>query len=192
MSRRVLGVLIAATVAGCADSSSTEPEAVVVPVFSHQAGDPHGAELHFKTHLTGDEEVPPNEARGQGQAIFRLSKDGTSMHYKLIVSNIENVFMAHIHTGAFGTNGPIVVWLYPQCQTGNAAVCGRLIEGRTQGVLDEGTLTSADVRAAGPFTNLTVAQRFAALIAEIRSGNTYVNVHTTQLPGGEIRGQLPN
>jgi len=192
MTRRLLGVLTAVAAAGCADPSSTEPETFVVPVFSHQAGGPHGAELHFKTHLTGKEEVPPNNSRAQGQVIFRVSEDETSMDYKLIVSNIQNVFMAHIHTGAFGTNGPIVVWLYPQCQTGNASVCGVLIPGRTQGVLDEGTLTSADVRAAGPFTSLAVSARFAALLAEIRSGNTYVNVHTTQLPGGEVRGQLPN
>jgi hypothetical protein len=28
------------------------------------------------------------------------------------------------------------------------------------------------------------------LIEEIKAGNTYVNVHTTQHPGGEIRGQI--
>ncbi|MGH2603614.1 MAG: CHRD domain-containing protein [Dehalococcoidia bacterium] len=33
-------------------------------------------------------------------------------------------------------------------------------------------------------------QPLSALIAQIQSGNAYVNVHTTQFPGGEIRGQL--
>jgi hypothetical protein len=160
----------------------------VAPVFSHQAGDPHGAELHFKTHLTGDEEVPANDSRAQGQAIFRLSSDGTSMDYKLIVANIRNVLQAHIHVAAVRTNGPIVAWLYPQCITPTCST--RLILGRTQGVLDEGTLTVADVR--GPLGSLPVGDRFAALIAAIRAGNAYVNVHTVAFPGGEIRGQLPD
>jgi hypothetical protein len=47
-------------------------------------------------------------------------------------------------------------------------------------VLAEGTFTASDVSAIS----------FADLLAAIRAGTTYVNVHTTQFPGGEIRGQL--
>jgi hypothetical protein len=189
MTRRVLSVLVATAVAGCADTSSTEPELLVAPVFSQQAGDPHGAELHFRTHLIGDEEAPvPIDTRAQGQVIFRLSEDGTSMDYKLIVANIENVTQAHIHLGQPGVAGGVVVWLYPQCPRPN--VCStRLIEGRSQGVLAEGSVNVDDVR--GSFL-LGQPDPFAALIANIRNGNAYVNAHTTQHPPGEIRGQLPD
>src|ERR671919_160322 len=97
------------------------------------AGQP---EAHnFVTHLSGDEEVPPVDTRAQGQAIFHLSKDGTSFAYMLIVANIENVTQAHIHCGAEGVNGPIVVFLFPFTPTGVTA----------NGVLSEGTITNADV-----------------------------------------------
>ena len=184
MTRRLHGVLIAALAAGCADAGPTQPETFLVPVFSH-AGTPHGSELHFKTHLTGDEEVPPNPSQAQGQTIFRLSEDGTSLDYKLIVGNIRNVTQAHIHLAQPGVNGGVVVWLYPQCP--KPSPCStRLIPGRTQGELGEGTITLADLRGA-----LNTAA-FSALIEHIRSGNAYVNVHTSQIPGGEIRGQLPD
>jgi hypothetical protein len=188
MSRPLKAVLVAAIAAGCADAGPTQPDTLLVPVFSHGAGTPHGAELHFKTHLTGDEEVPSNPSRAQGQAIFRLSEDGTSMDYKLIVANIRDVTQAHIHLGQSGRNGGIVVWLYPQCPRPTSC-SAQLIPDRTQGVLDEGTLTVADVR--GTFL-LGQPDPFAALLARIRIDSAYVNVHTIPLPGGEVRGQLPN
>jgi hypothetical protein len=74
-----------------------------VPVFA--AGGNSGVNLG--THMTGAEEVlivpagapTPADSRAQGEAIFRVSDDGKSVDYKVIVANIENVFMAHIHTG---------------------------------------------------------------------------------------------
>ena len=144
--------------------------------------DPTGTLLktsnNFQAHLNGGAEVPPATTNAQGEAIFRLSKDGNSIYYKLIVSNIENVRMAHIHLGAAGTNGGFVVWLYP------SAPPMQLIPGRFDGVLAEGTITSSDLvngLAGGSLTDL---------LNEMKSGNAYVNVHTDQYPGGEIRGQI--
>ena len=90
-----------------------------------------GLNANWSDHLTGTEEVPVRETGAQGQAIFHLSKDGTSLDYKLIASNIDNVFQAHIHSGAPGVNGPIVVWLYPS----TAPTPGPVGGGRTDGVL---------------------------------------------------------
>lgn len=133
---------------------------------------------NFRAHLSGAEEVPPAETRAQGQAIFQLSKDGNGLRYKLIVANIENVTQAHIHLAPAGVNGPVVVWLYP---SGPPPV---LIEGRFQGVLAEGTITAANL------IGLLAGQSLDALIEEFESGNAYVNVHTNQFPGGEVRGQI--
>jgi hypothetical protein len=155
------------------------------------------AQRNFRAHLSGAEEVPPAgvvvETLAQGQAIFQLSKDGDAIHYKLIVANIENVFMAHIHKGARGTNGPVAVWLYPS----TAPVPGPLGQGRTDGVLVEGTFTAANLvnQAATGITSLE------QLLAEIENGNAYVNVHTNDgvapantgpgdYPGGEVRGHI--
>ncbi len=141
---------------------------------------------NFRTHLTGDEEVPPNESAGQGQAIVRVNDDETEIRYRLIASNIENVFASHIHVGAADVNGPVVAFLFGPVPAGG---------GRTDGVLATGTITDEDL--VGPLAG----QPLSALVEEIEAGNAYVNVHTDDgvgdantgpgdLPGGEIRGQL--
>lgn len=133
---------------------------------------------NFQAHLNGDSEVPPVDTRAQGQAIFRLSSDGNSIYYKVIAANINNVLMAHIHLAPAGSIGDVVVWLYPD------APPPQLIPDRFNGVLAEGTITDSDL--VGDLAGMSIAD----LLAEIINGNTYVNVHTTQNPGGEIRGQI--
>lgn len=144
-----------------------------------------GTNRNFTTHLSGDEEVPPRDTRAQGQAIFHLSKDGTELHYKLIVANIENVFAAHIHCGTVGVNGPVGVTLFVGAPGG----------GRVDGVLAQGTVTAPDSGNGCGWADL------ADVVDAMRSGNTYVNVHTNDgvpptntgpgdFPGGEIRGQI--
>jgi hypothetical protein len=133
---------------------------------------------NFRAHLTGGQEVPPAETLAQGQAVFQLSKDGTMLHYKLIASNIENVLQSHIHLASPGVNGPVVAWLYPSSPP------PLLIPGRFNGVLAEGTITADDL--AGPLAG----EPLSSLVEAIMAGNTYVNVHTSQYLGGEIRGQI--
>jgi hypothetical protein len=132
----------------------------------------------FVAPLSGAQEVPPNDSLARGQAVFRVSADGTSIHYRLIVANIENVTQAHIHLAPAGANGPVVAWLYP------AAPPSQLIPGRSSGVLAVGTITEADL--VGPLTGQTVTD----LVARMDAGEAYVNVHTSQFPPGEIRGQI--
>jgi hypothetical protein len=146
---------------------------------------------NFGTQLQGRYEVPMRDTNAQGQAIFRLSDDGSSVDYKLIASNIENAFMAHIHMGPATDTGPIVVWLYPS----TAPLQGPFGSGRHDGVLAEGTFSAANF--VGPLAGHPMSD----LIAAIQSGDAYVNVHTNDgvdgvntgpgdFPGGEIRGQL--
>ena len=143
------------------------------------------------THLKGRYEVPLRNTNAQGEAIFRVSDDGNSVAYKLIASNIDNAFMAHIHMGPPAVNGPIVVWLYPS----TAPVPGPVGSGRHDGVLAEGTFTAANL--VGPLAGHPLSD----LLAAVEAGNAYVNVHTNDgqdgintgpgdFPGGEIRGQL--
>jgi hypothetical protein len=146
----------------------------------------------WSVHANGAGEFPVRETQGQGQGIFKLSADGQSVQYKLIASNIDNVFMAHIHQGPPESIGPIVVWLYPGTAVNVTAPLG---SGRTDGVLVEGTFTAANL--TGPLQG----QPLSALIAAMESGNAYLNFHTNDgvaptntgpgdFPGGEIRGQI--
>jgi hypothetical protein len=153
------------------------------------------AGANFRTHLTGADEVPARETQAQGQATFRLNNDGTELYYKLIASNIDNIFMAHIHYAPAGVNGQIIVWLYP------AAPPAVPIPGRHDGELAEGVITGMNILEVGPFAGLSPQARLDLLVHEMESGAAYVNVHTNDFvnppntgpgdfPGGEIRGQI--
>lgn len=138
------------------------------------AGSP---DLNFRTHLSGD--AAGSDSAGQGQGIVRFSADGETVYFKLNVANIENVTMAHIHVAATpGGAGPPVLWLYPDSPP------PLLIEGRVQGTLGEGTATAADL--VGPLAGHSLEDLRTAIL----EGRAYINVHTLQYPGGEIRGQL--
>lgn len=145
----------------------------------------------WSVHANGSQEVPARDTQGQAQAIFHLSKDGSSLDYKLIASNIENVFMAHIHMAPPGNNGMIVVWLYPS----TAVAPGPVGAGRTDGVLVEGTITAANL--VGPLAGAELKD----LVDAMNAGNAYVNLHTNDgvgdtntgagdFPGGEIRADV--
>ena len=173
--RRVRSLIMAVAVTALAwGAVSATPAAAQPP-----------ADRNFVTHLDGDEEVPVRATSGKGLAVFHISKDGTSVDYKLIVTGIDNVFAAHIHLAATGVNGPIVAFLFE----------GVPASGRHNGLLAEGTITAADL--VGPLTG----QPLSALITQMRAGTAYVNVHTDDgvepintgagdFPGGEIRGQI--
>lgn len=128
----------------------------------------------YVAHMTGSNEVPPVETKGQGQTVFQLNADGTELSFRQTVANLENVRFSHIHAAPAGQNGPIVVTLYP----------GPTTSGRTQGVLVEGTITSSDLE--GSLSGMALSD----LVALIEAGNAYVNVHTDAQPSGEIRGQI--
>ena len=184
MRNRVFAALLAVGVAGAAAACSkapapTQPAPITIPVqieTAMHAGDAH----NHRTHLTGDAERPvPNDSKAQGQAIFQVSGDGTQIRYQLMVANIQNVTQAHIHccAGIDGSAG-IVVWLYP------SAPPAQLIPGRSQGVLGEGVITPSSLVGS------LAGQSLSVLLDRIASGLAYVNVHTSQFPPGEIRGQI--
>jgi hypothetical protein len=146
---------------------------------------PSAALQDYRASLSGAQEVPPRSTPATGTAFFQLSDDGMSIAYTLTVSNISNVFAAHIHCGAKGVNGPVGVTLYMGTPGGGAF----------EGTLAKGTITAPDPGNNCGWTDL------AAVVAAMNSGNTYVNVHTNDgvaptntgpgdFPGGEIRGQI--
>lgn len=199
VSRATSFLLVCAAASGaalaCVDGGGEPTAPFAVPVFEHSAGSAMSNGGNFGTTMSGDEEVMPagviNTSNARGNSVFQLSADGQSLQYKLIVANIENAFQAHIHMAPAGSNGGIVAWLYPS----TAPVAGPQGQGRIQGVIAEGTITSANLVGA------LAGQPLSALIDAIKAGNTYVNVHTNDgvaptntgpgdYPGGEVRGQI--
>lgn len=138
------------------------------------------APMNFRAVLAGENEVPARETQARGAAVFQLR--GSTLTFQLMVANIDNAFMAHIHCGAAGVNGPVRVFLFGPIAPGG---------GRLNGVIGEG---SADISAI-------TCPDGTPLFDNIVAGNTYVNVHTNDgvdgvntgpgdFPGGEIRGQI--
>lgn len=130
------------------------------------------SKARFRIDLSGAEEVPQVDTDASGDAKVQLK--GERLEFRVRVCDIEDVTQAHIHVGAFGTNGPVAVFLFESfADPFSTDRCKTLSKGR---------LSASDLFLPG----LT----WDAFVEEIRNGNTYVNVHTLDNPGGEIRGQL--
>jgi hypothetical protein len=130
--------------------------------------------------LVGANEVPPVETDAFGFAVFRLRVDERSrvgpderrLDYRLVVADIEGVTESHVHKGPPDLNGNVVASLFGPAQEPVTKT----------GLLSSGTLTDDDV--IWPLTDV------AGMVEQMRAENVYVNVHTTDHPAGEIRGQI--
>ncbi len=127
----------------------------------------------FIARLSGAGEVPPADTFANGKAKFELRRNKKELRYKLNVQNIEGVTQAHIHVGMPNMNRAVVAFLYGLVDAG----------GFVNGKLAEGTITEDDL--IGPFMG-----DFHGFVEALRGGMLYVNVHTADIPSGEIRGQI--
>ena len=125
--------------------------------------------VDFYTTLSGAEQTTPVTTDASGAAGFSWSADGTSLDYVVIVNKLVDATGAHIHSGAAGTDGPVLATLFGP-HTGKDV----------DGILQRGTITESDL-ASGTMADLAQA---------MRNDMTYVNVHTVANPAGEIRGQI--
>jgi hypothetical protein len=129
------------------------------------AGAGDGGRPLSATPLTGAQEVPgPGDADASGTADVVLNQGERTVCFELTWANIDGTVTAsHIHRGAAGEAGPIVVPLF--------------VEGSFSGT-DAASGCAEDVAAA--------------LIKEIRKSPSafYVNVHSSVFPAGAVRGQL--
>jgi hypothetical protein len=137
--------------------------------------------------LIGYQEVPSvsTEARGEFRAM--ISRDGQSIEYELTFSGLQApVTQSHIHFAQRGVNGSIVIWL---CGTPGPTAGPPGTQTCPQSGTISGTITAANVISAAPPQQLTAGE-LDEVIAAIRAGSAYVNVHSAVSAGGEIRGQL--
>lgn len=146
----------------------------------------------FRATLTGYQEVPTISVAGSGTFRLRLNAAGTEATYTLTYSGLTgNALFAHIHIGARGTNGGVMVFLCEATPTAPVPACPG------SGGSVSGTLNAASV--VGPRTQGIAPGEWDEFVAAMRAGFTYANVHTPTVgpnpgnpgfPGGEIRGQL--
>lgn len=142
--------------------------------------------------LTGFEEVPSVSTTASGNFTARISNDESRIDWELSYSDLEGAIQqAHIHVGNKGVNGGISVFLCTNLGNGPAGIQPCPAPPATI----SGTILAADVSPNIPATLAARNQgvntgEIDELINAIRAGATYVNVHSTTWPGGEIRSQI--
>jgi len=148
---------------------------------------------NFVANLSSGQEVPPRESSASGTATLVLNPTQTALTFSVTVTGLDftgrqtadpndNLVAAHFHApGPPGTNANVVFGFFGtpfNDNSPNDVVVTPLATGVG------GTVTGKWDAAEGNNTTLT------AQLPNILAGNAYVNFHTTEFPGGEIRGQI--
>ena len=115
-----------------------------------------GTAMAADLKLTGDQEVPANASTAIGTGTITVAADGAVSGS--VTAAALQATAAHIHVGAAGVNGPVIIPL-----TGSAG---------------------------GVWSVPAGAKLTAEQLDAYKAGNLYVNVHTAEHKGGEIRTQL--
>ena len=133
----------------------------------------------FQAHMIGYGEVPA--LNSPGHADLQLTVTDSTITFKLDYADLTGPpGAAHIHIGQKGVNGGVSVFF---CGGGGKPACPASNSGSVSG-----TIVAADV--VGPVAQGFTAGDIAPVLAAIKAGVTYANMHTMQFPAGEIRGQV--
>src|SRR5215217_2300345 len=143
-------------------------------------------QLAFTTTLTGSQEVPPTGSPGIGSALVTLDTATNLLTVNVSFAGLGSPTIAsHIHCCTPPGANAMVATTVPT------------FPGFPLGVTTGTYLMTFDLTLASTYNPAfitahggTVAGAQAAFIAGLTSGQTYFNIHTSQFPGGEIRGQL--
>jgi hypothetical protein len=150
----------------------------------------HALAVVYQANLNGMNESPPNVSPGSGTAFLSVDEILNTMRLQVSFSGLTgNTTAAHIH-GPTATPG-----------TGTAGVMTTLPSfagfplGVTSGIYDSifGLLSSSTYNPSFVTNQGSVANARNTLLASLTSGSAYLNVHSSAIPGGEIRGffQVP-
>lgn len=149
----------------------------------------HGRRL--RTKLSGLNEPPAVFTAARGDFDAEIARDESGFTYTLTFENLQGaVTQSHIHIGQVRVNGGIAIWL---CETATNPAPPAIADatpdcGGPNSATVTGTVTPAQV--IGPNGQGVAPGEFEEVLNAIRKGMAYVNVHSSQSPGGEIRGQL--
>jgi CHRD domain-containing protein len=133
----------------------------------------------FTAKLNGYNETP--SVNTKGRATFRATVHGDTISFRLEYSNLSlPPLVAHVHFSQKHVAGGVSYFL---CGGGGKPACPAATSGTVTG-----TVTAADI--VGPTAQGIAAGDFASVVAAMRAGATYANMHTMNFPNGEIRGQL--
>jgi len=141
-----------------------------------------GGHRQIRATLKGFDEVPAKSTTGKGSFRGTIDQAAHTITFTLTFSGLSGPPIAsHIHFAQKDVNGGIQVFF---CDGAGHTPC----PAGTSGTIT-GTITPADVIATVPDQGIENGD-FDKLVQAILAGKTYVNIHSVQFPGGEIRGQI--
>jgi len=151
------------------------------------------SKVSFHADLVGEAEVPPLFSESYGSAV--VFGNDRSLSYRINVSSLDKATAAYLYAGDPTVNGQIIVSLFNSTKP-TGVVNGELAEGNISEsniIIPTGNLTWTSVRNATGYTTLPVSQsssKLTSLIDLMNQNMTYINIHTTKFPEGELRGTL--
>ena len=114
--------------------------------------------------LNGAQEVPTSTSTATGGGIVSISRDMTNAHLMYVASGLSSSETStHIHKGVVGTSGGVVYNL-------------------SSSYMNNGVFTYLKSTDSSPFTTMAANEDL--------SDSLYINIHTTNFPNGEVRGQI--
>lgn len=150
----------------------------------------HAGFFYFFANLNGPSESPPNASPGTGTAVVTLNTDTHQLTVDISFSGLLGTTTAsHIHccTAVPGVSTTGIATVTPNFTGFPLGVT--FSSSPYHQVFDTsipGGFNGAFVTANGG----TAASAEAALLTGLSSDRAYLNIHTTVVPGGEIRGFL--
>jgi len=139
----------------------------------------------FSAKLVGFEEIPAIFSKAEGTLNLDLNRSARTLTFKLTFPKLSSqAIVSHIHFGKRHVLGGVTVFFCSSNGSGPAGTQPCPAGGGTV----TGTITGGNVLAIA--TQDMPAQDFDALVTILDNNTAYANVHTTNHPGGEIRGQI--
>ena len=162
--------------------------ALVLAAGAVQAQSGQGGASRVSAALEPEQEVPAVSSLARGEFKAVIDEERGTIDYELTFSDLQaDSRQSHIHIGQPSVNGGIVVWLCqttfnvaPPATSADTPTCPTRAGTVTGTIRPENIITVA--------TQGFATGEFSELVAALRKGIAYVNVHTAQSPGGEIRG----
>lgn len=134
--------------------------------------------------LTGYASVPAISSTGTGRFLAQIDAFNNVISYQLSYSGLEGeVQQTHIHLGQASANGGVGAFLCSNLPNPPAGTPACPASGVVTGIIQANGVVGPSVQGIAP-------GEFAELVAAIRAGFTYINIHTSLFPPGEIRGQI--
>jgi CHRD domain-containing protein len=159
--------------------------AIAILVFASGTAQAQRGVRVFSASLVPEQEVPALASGASGFFIARVNAQQKTIDYALSFDGLSSdVRQAHIHFGQPGVNGGIVIWLCGS--TTNPGPAGTQTcpqSGAISGQADAGDVQQVTAQGIAPGD-------IDDVLAAIRNGVAYANVHSATFPGGEIRGKI--